>query len=86
LGKKLFTKRNISKSKTELLDVPELLVLDEGSDDTHLKLSTVAIFRMRSWPALLATPLKHGVQKWLAVSLKMFSGLIKIIKSFKSLI
>jgi transposase len=58
LGKKLYAKRNISKTKTELLGVPELLVLDEGSDDTHLE----TIHRRYFQDEKLACPACHSTK------------------------
>lgn len=37
MGKKLYTKQNISKTKTEWLGIPELMVLEAGSDDVSLE-------------------------------------------------
>ena len=36
LGKKLYTKENISKAKTEWLGIPELVVLKTNRDDVVL--------------------------------------------------
>ena len=37
LGKKLYTKENISKAETEWLGIPELVVLKTNSDDVGLE-------------------------------------------------
>ena len=37
MGKKLYTKENISKSETERLGIPELVVLKTNSDDASLE-------------------------------------------------
>ena len=37
MGKKLYTKENISKSETERLGIPELVVLKTNSDDACLE-------------------------------------------------
>ena len=37
LGKKLYTKQNVSINKTENLGIPELVVLEENSDDINFE-------------------------------------------------
>ena len=37
MGKKLYTKENISKAETERLGIPELVVLKTNSDDVGLE-------------------------------------------------
>ena len=37
MGKKLYTKQNVSINKTENLGIPELVVLEENSDDINFE-------------------------------------------------
>ena len=57
MGKKLYTKRDISKDKTEWLGIPELVVLKSGSDDTHLEVVHRRYFEGEKLPC----PACHGV-------------------------
>ena len=63
MGKKLYTKRDISKAKTEWLGIPELLVLKSGSDDTHLEVVHRRYFEGEKLPCPACRSLKTRCSK-----------------------
>ena len=52
LGKKLYTKENISKAETERLGIPELVVLKTNSDDVGLEVVHRRYFEDEKLPCL----------------------------------
>ena len=50
MGKKLYTKQDISKTKTEWLGIPELAVIADGSDDTCLEVIHRRYFKDEKLP------------------------------------
>lgn len=50
MGKKLYTKQDISKTKTEWLGIPELAVIADGSDDTCLEVIHRRYFKDEKMP------------------------------------
>lgn len=63
MGKKLYTKRDISKDKTEWLGIPELVVLKSGSDDTHLEVVHRRYFEGEKLPCPACQSLKTRCSK-----------------------
>lgn len=63
MGKKLYTKRDISKAKTEWLGIPELVVLKSGSDDTHLEVVHRRYFEGEKLPCPACQSLKTRCSK-----------------------
>lgn len=52
MGRKLYTKRDISKTKTAWLGIPNLMVLESSGDDTHLEVVHRRYFEGEKLPCL----------------------------------
>lgn len=63
MGKKLYTKQNISKAKTEWLGIPELIVLKDGSDDACLEVIHRRYFEGEKLPCPACHSLKTRCSK-----------------------
>lgn len=63
MGKKLYTKRDVSKAKTERLGIPELAVLKDGSDDTCLEVVHRRYFEGKKLPCPACQSLKTRCSK-----------------------
>lgn len=63
MGKKLYTKRDVSKAKTEWLGIPELVVLKDGSDETRLEVIHRRYFENEKLPCPACQSLKTRCSK-----------------------
>lgn len=63
MGKKLYTKQDVSKAKTEWLGIPELIVLKDGSDDACLEVIHRRYFEGEKLPCPACQSLKTRCSK-----------------------
>lgn len=65
MGKKMYKKTDVSKTKTEQLGISSLLVLDDESDSSSFSAVHKRYFKKKNAPVLLVNRKRQEHQRWL---------------------